>query len=42
MTDGVRRAITLWKIIDDAIRAGHRVEIVDPVTERSRELLLVQ
>jgi hypothetical protein len=39
VTDGVRRAISLWKVLDDAVRDGQRVEVVDPATERKRELL---
>jgi len=40
MTEGVRRSVSIWKFLDDAVRAGERVEIVDPKTGRTRELVL--
>jgi len=40
-TEGVRRAIALWKIAEDATAKGQQVQIVDPVTGSVRELVLV-
>ncbi len=40
VTDGVRRAIAIWKIVEDADAKGQQVQIVDPGTGTVRELVL--
>lgn len=40
LTEGVRRAVSIWKLLDDAARHGERIEVVDPETGRTRELVL--
>ena len=41
ITDGVRRAIAIWKLVEDASAKGQQVQIVDPATGNVRELVLV-
>lgn len=41
VTDGVRRAIAIWKLVEDASAKGQQVQIVDPATGNVRELVLV-
>jgi hypothetical protein len=40
LTEGVRRAVSIWKLLDDAARRGERIEVVDPESGRTRELIL--
>lgn len=40
-TEAVRRAIAVWAFIEDEFAANHRVQIVDPVTDTKRELVVV-
>ncbi len=40
-TEGVRRAIAIWKLVEDELQAGNRVQLVDPKTGAARELVLV-
>lgn len=41
VTDGVRRAIAIWTLVEDASAKGQQVQIVDPATGNVRELVLV-
>ncbi len=40
-TEGVRRAIAIWKLVEDESQAGNRVQIVNPKTGETRELVLL-
>ncbi len=40
-TEGVRRAIAIWKLVEDELQAGNRVQFVDPRTGAARELVLM-
>ncbi len=40
-TEGVRRAIAVWKLVEDEKDAGNRVQIVDPKTGDARQLVLL-
>lgn len=40
VTDGVRRAIAIWKLVEDADAKGQQVQIVDPATGTVRELVM--
>lgn len=40
-TEGVRRAIALWKLVEDETTAGNHVQIVNAKTGKARELVLI-
>ena len=40
-TDGVRRAIAVWKLVEDATAQGQQIQIVDPATGNVRELVMI-
>ncbi len=40
-TEGVRRAIAIWKLVEDETQAGNSVQIVDAKTGKARELVLL-
>lgn len=41
VTDGVRRAIAIWKLVEDASAEGQQIQIFDPATGKIRELVLI-
>jgi hypothetical protein len=41
VTEGVRRAIALWKLVEDEMASGKRVQIYDPETNATRDLLFL-
>lgn len=41
LTEVIRRAIAVYKFVDDESRSGHRVQTVDPQTSEVRELVLM-
>lgn len=43
ITEGVRRAIAIWRFVEDEVDAGRRLAVIEEVDgkERVRELLLV-
>ena len=40
-TEGVRRAIAVWKLVEDASAAGQQLQLVDRKTGAVRELMLL-
>ena len=40
-TEAVRRAISVYKFIDDETQEGHRIQTVDPERNQVRELVLM-
>ncbi|MDM7886572.1 ribbon-helix-helix protein, CopG family [Curtobacterium sp. RHCKG23] len=40
-TEAVRRAISVYKFIDDETQEGHRIQTVDPERNEVRELVLM-
>ncbi len=40
-TEGVRRAIAIWKLVEDETAAGNSVQVVNPKTGKTRELVLL-
>lgn len=40
-TEGVRRAIVLWKLVEDELAAGNTVHVVNAKTGTTRELILL-
>lgn len=40
-TEAVRRAISIYKFIDDETQEGHRIQTVDPERNQVRELVLM-
>lgn len=41
LTEVVRRAISVYKFIDDERRSGHRIQTTDPAKGEVRELILM-
>jgi uncharacterized protein (DUF2267 family) len=40
-TEAVRRAIAVYKYIEDEVDAGHTVQTVDKTSQKVRELVLI-
>lgn len=41
LTEVIRRAIAVYKFVDEESRSGHRVQTVDPRTSETKELVLM-
>jgi hypothetical protein len=41
MTEGVRRALVLWTLVENEITAGRTIRVHDPETDTDRELVFV-